>query len=334
MVPALAWLYTASLLAWFGLRLGWGDRIWWSALASSFTPYFFLPLLLLLPLALVIRRWSLRSAVLIPVALFVVLYGRLFVPNLALGQEEGPALTVMTFNIWGGSRSAETAQVIAEAGYPDIVAFQELTPRMTEVLLSEVGTEYPYRELIYYPPHRGLGVFSRTSLEAIQTPELTGIARCDVQVVRALTPEGSVIVYNVHLHSTNLLRFLDYGVPIAEGSRVSFELRAACVEALLADIRTRQEPVILLGDLNATDQNDAYRMLRRALRDAHRDAGWGFGHTFPADDAGYRGIPLLPRLIRIDMILYDDTFRASWSRVSALHGESNHRPVLAELVWR
>ena len=333
-VAVLAWGYALTLLAWFGLRLGWGDRLWWSALASSFTPYFFLPLLILLPLTLFARLWHLRLATFIPIALFIMLYGRLFLPSLSLLQEPGPTLTVMTFNMWSGSRTAETAQVIAEAGYPDIVALQELTPLMTDVLLRELGSVYPHRVTRYFHAHRGLGVLSRVPLEPLDAPNLTGLERCDIQLARVTTPEGTTLVYNVHLHSTNLLRFLDFGVPIAEGTRESFARRQICIEAVLEDMAHRGEAVILLGDFNTTDQHDIYRMLRRSLRDSHRDAGWGFGHTFPADDGGYRGIPLPPRLIRIDMIFYNDAFRARSSRVSAVYGESNHRPVIAELAWR
>jgi vancomycin resistance protein VanJ len=333
-VILLLWGYALTLLAWFGLRLGWGDRLWWSALASSFTPYFFVPVLILAPFALFTRVWHARLAIFIPIALFLLLYGRLFVPRPALLQEPGPTLTVMTFNMWGGSRTAETAQVIAEAGYPDIVALQELTPLMTDVLLRELGSVYPHRVTRYFHAHRGLGLFSRAPLEPVAAPNLSGLERCDIQLARITTTEGATLVYNVHLHSTNLLRFLDFGVPIAQGTRESFARRALCIEAVLEDMSVRGEPVILLGDFNTTDQHDIYRMLRRSLHDAHRDAGWGFGHTFPADGSGYRGIPVKQQVIRIDMIFYDDTFRARSARVSDVHGESNHRPVIAELAWR
>jgi vancomycin resistance protein VanJ len=333
-VTVLAWVYVAGLLAWFVIRLARGDDLWWSALLSSFTPFFFVPLLVLLPLALFAPSFSLRLAAFIPAAIFVLLYGRLFLPTHLLAQPHNPKLKVMTFNMWGGSRSAETARVIAAAGYPDIVALQELTPRMTEIVLNEVGSEYPYFTTLDIPNQRGLGILSKASVEPLNPADLVGLERCDVQVVRVTSPERSVIIYNIHLYSTNLMRYLDFGVPVAEASRSSIARRAACIEAVLADIGTRQEPVIVLGDFNATDQNEVYHRLRESLHDTHRDAGWGFGHTFPTFDDGFRGIPILARVIRIDMIFYDHHFRALSSRVSAVHGESNHHPVIAELAWR
>ncbi|MDQ3248737.1 MAG: endonuclease/exonuclease/phosphatase family protein, partial [Chloroflexota bacterium] len=97
------------------------------------------------------------------------------------------------------------------------------------------------------------------------------------------------------------------------------------------DIQTRPGPVIVVGDFNSTDQSDVYQTLTTALTDAHRAAGWGFGHTFPAYAGWWRNLPILTRLVRIDMIFSSAHFRTVHSRVSAMHGESDHLPVVATL---
>ena len=163
---------------------------------------------------------------------------------------------------------------------------------------------------------------------------MTGPPECTTQRVRIATANGDVSVYHVHPPSSNVLVYMEDGVSVPRAVGESLALHGACIDAVLADARTRAEPVIVLGDLNTTDQSDAYGLLRRSLYDAHREAGWGLGHTFPAYRGSFRGIPILPRQMRIDMIFYDDHFRALACRVGADYGESDHRPVIAELAWR
>lgn len=78
----------------------------------------------------------------------------------------------MSFNIWGGSQSKETARVILDNGTPDIVAVQELTPQMATTLLKEVGDIYPYRAFQTGPRNEGMGVLSRYPLVELETSYL------------------------------------------------------------------------------------------------------------------------------------------------------------------
>ena len=110
--------------------------------------------------------------------------------------------------------------------------------------------------------------------------------------------------------------------------------REDLVRRLIVDIGNRAEPVIVAGDLNATDQSDIHRTLTATLTDAHEAAGWGLGHTFPAYGGSWRGIPILPRQMRLDMILYSDDFVALEFATGSHHGESDHLPVAAALGWR
>lgn len=92
--------------------------------------------------------------------------------------------------------------------------------------------------------------------------------------------------------------------------------------------------MIVVGDFNSTDQSEVYQLLGRVLTDAHRAVGWGLGHTFPAYAGSFRGIPILPWQMRIDMIFYSDEFAALRSQVGPTYGESDHLPVLAQLTWQ
>jgi endonuclease/exonuclease/phosphatase (EEP) superfamily protein YafD len=84
-----------------------------------------------------------------------------------------------------------------------------------------------------------------------------------------------------------------------------------------------------------TDQTPEYqRLLSVGLVDAYRQAGWGFGFTFPAFRrvrfAGHQAVIRFP-LVRIDYVL-GAKIQAQRARVITESTGSDHRPVLAELA--
>ena len=145
--------------------------------------------------------------------------------------------------------------------------------------------------------------------------------------------DRTLTLYNVHLDATVVFRYLELGDSVAEGVRSSFDARERQVSLLIGDLARRRGPVVVVGDFNTTDQSVAYSALARHLKDAHREAGRGFGHTFPAYMGRFRGIPIFPRLVRVDMGFCSPEFTALGSRVLPEHGESDHLPVLVRLAW-
>lgn len=143
-----------------------------------------------------------------------------------------------------------------------------------------------------------------------------------------------VTLYNVHPESSNILVYLQERAPVAHMLSATFKMRQLVFQRLMADIASRPGPVIVVGDFNSTDQSDVYAVLTGKLTEAHRAAGWGFGHTFPAYTGWFRGLPIIPRQMRLDMVFYSDAFVAVASRVGTTSGESDHLPVLAKLAWR
>ena len=327
------WIYTLFVLGWFLLRTRFGDQIWWLALLNVFAPQMFTPLALLIPGNLAARRRALWGPLVIPMAIFVWFYGQLFLPAWPPGATSSSPMTIMSFNIWGGSRSPETAQVILENGAPDIVAIQELRPHMAELLLEEVGHLYPYHIFDTSSWRNGLGILSRYPLTALPNAHLYS-ASWEIQVVQARVQGRNITIYNIHPHSTNVLAFLRSRSAVARRIEISFQLREERIKRLLADLDTRTGPVLVVGDFNSTEQSQAYALLSSRLTDAHQAAGWGFGHTFPAYTARFRRLPLLPRQMRLDMIFYSQDFVALRSEVGRTSGESDHLPVTAHLAWR
>lgn len=331
----LGWLYAGLILVWFVLDHWCGDTLWWLGLLNAFVPYLFMPLVPLLFAGLFCRSQWMWGSLILPVFLFFGLYGELFFPALpSASTAAGEALfTVMTFNQWGGSRSAETARVLLEGDAPDIVALQELTPQMAEVFLTEVGTIYPYHIFEPGEDYKGSGVLSRYPLTPLDSAHLDD-PDWHVQIVEVALEEEAITFYNVHPYATNPLYYFEEGMSVPDEVKASFEHRMRLFERLLDDIARRSGPVIVAGDFNSTDQSDVYTLMRGRLHDAYRAVGWGFGHTFPAYAGRYHGIPIFPRQMRIDMIFYSDALVALESKVGRSCGESDHLPLLARLELR
>jgi endonuclease/exonuclease/phosphatase (EEP) superfamily protein YafD len=331
----LAWTYSATVVLWWGLHIWFGDSVWWLALLNSFVPYLFLPILFLLPACIFCRWQSFWTSIIFPALIFVGLYGFLFLPNWSVSFTEAATtpLSIMTFNIWGGSQSQETAQVILDNKSPDIVAIQELTPPMEDVLLEKVGEAYPYRILDAQAQHRGMGVLSRCPLTEMDSSHLADPA-WQIQIIQVEAEFGEFTLYNVHPLGTNIFIYLEEELPVGDNVQASFQVRKQLIEVLITDIRQRQGPVVVAGDFNSTDQSEVYELLQSILKDSHRTAGWGLGHTFPAYAGSFRGVPIFSRQMRIDMIFYSLEFTALSSRVGTTYGESDHLPVIVQLVWQ
>jgi len=322
------WLYGVGIVLWFLLHLTIGDRLGWLALVSTFAPYLFLPLPFVLAVSLAAgrRAWA---PTLVAVLVFAVEYGALFDFGL-LGPRpaEGEPITILSFNTWGYSESPETAQAIVASGTPDIVALQELSGGLAAVIDRDLAGTYPYRLM---EPANRKGILSRYPLTNANS-SLPPDVRWFTQAAKVDVGGRRLTVYNVHLYATTVLSDLAAGRSLADGLAGGAAAREEQAAALARDIAARAGPVVVAGDMNATDQSRAYAVLTGQLDDAHRQAGSGFGHTFPAYRGSFHGIPILPRTVRIDMILYSSGLQAVESRVIPEHGESDHHPVWATLI--
>jgi vancomycin resistance protein VanJ len=260
---------------------------------------------------------------------FAVEYGALFDFGL-FGRRpaEGKSITIVSFNAWGYSRSPETAQAIVASGVPDIVVLQELSGEIAAVIDRDLAGTYPYRLM---EPGNRKGILSRYPL-ANASDSLPPDVRWFTQAAEVDVGGRRLTVYNVHLYAWTVLSDLATGRSVADGLAGGAAAREEQATALAHDVAARAGPVIVAGDLNATDQSTAYAVLTAHLHDAHRQAGSGFGHTFPAYRGSFHGLPILPRAVRIDMILYSSDLQAVESRVIPEHGESDHHPVWATLI--
>jgi vancomycin resistance protein VanJ len=335
------WSYCGFVVGWYILHLLYGDSIWWLGLLNAIAPWLFAPLLLLLPVTLVTigtRHYVplLYGPLLAPIILFLALYGSLFAPVRTTARAASdPSLTVLSFNIWAGSRSEATIEVIAANGWPDIVAIQELTPPMAELILEKVGSHYPYHLLDITPYHYGLGIFSRFPLTMLDSSAFADSA-LRVQIATVYPTQAMqqpFTFYNLHLSFGDVLYDLGHGAVVRDKIATGYQTRLELTRKLVQDVQNRVGPVLVAGDFNSTPQSDVYATMSTYLTDAYRAAGWGFGFSYPTHAADIPRVSYLPRIFRIDMIFFSAGFRAARSWTSSAYGESDHLPVVTRLLW-
>jgi endonuclease/exonuclease/phosphatase (EEP) superfamily protein YafD len=126
---------------------------------------------------------------------------------------------------------------------------------------------------------------------------------------------GPITVFNVH--------------PLRSGG---WRQRYRQIASLLEEEVLREKtPVILGGDFNAPDHSQLYELVAGRLKNAHREAGFGFGFTYPSSDVRVLRLVSAPSVVRIDHVFFSDHFVALRAGTLEESGGSDHRPVYAEL---
>jgi vancomycin resistance protein VanJ len=316
--------YVLAVAAWVIAHELTGDDFWLLALANALAVYLFAPLPIMALLALLARRrtaWvSLATAALLFVGLF---WGELTppVPTVRAGDDT-PSLTVMTYNVLFAVRdTAPIAASIARAE-PDLVAFQELTYLRAQALEQEIGKQYPYRTPI--DPQlcfSTVAIWSRHPILRVEAvdPDVA----CRLKSVVVDFNGRSVRVIDVHAW------------PYTDSDRESiergFRWRQEQIELVFSMVEGQPEPLLLLGDFNSAPMSDLYQTVTDRYTDAFTEAGWGLGHTWPAEGGHWYDVPYPNRFVRIDYVFHSSEWRAEDAYVAEWDGASDHHPVVARL---
>ncbi len=316
-------LYAVIVTGWYIAYLIVGDGFWVLAMINSFAVYLFAPLPLAALLAVLARHRAPYFALLIVTLLFLSLFGSDLTPPspVARAGTGDPTLTVMTYNVLFVVTDAAPIAASVTSVDPDLIAFQELTPSLAQQLEQEIGTNYPHRTPLHTGNcHAEVVVWSRYPLQVETVDE---DILCRVRPVVVDFDGRPVRVISIHAWP-----FIALDQASVERS---FRWRQEQIELVLDTFAGQPEPLILLGDLNSTPTHEVYRTLSAHLTDTFREAGWGFGHTFPATGGRWWKVPYPDRLVRIDHIFHSADWRAEAAWVAEWDGSSDHRPVVARL---
>jgi endonuclease/exonuclease/phosphatase (EEP) superfamily protein YafD len=302
-----------GLLAWYTLRWWPGDRFLLVRLFNYFMPWLLLGLAPALIVAGLARRKWVALALAAPSLIIGLTFAPLFLPRLESALAASLPLKVMSYNVWYHNKNVASVAGLIRREQPDILLLQEITPAMARRLKDELVDLYPEGQLyLAYEPEVYQGIISRYPL----TPLDLAYDKGRTQRVTVLTPSGPIAVWNVHPNTP-----------------LPWRRQYRQLSALTKDIATTDGPLIVGGDFNTTDQSETYQLVNQHLWNAHWEAGWGFGFTFPAHQPRFKQIPILTPVIRIDHIFYSPHFFARNARTLTESGGSDHLPVTAELSW-
>jgi vancomycin resistance protein VanJ len=326
---ASIWMYHTLLLIWFLAFSLTGDRFPWIALLNNMAVYLFLPLPITIAAAIYYRRRDLWLCLATGILFFILLWGKLFLPNFSQKTPASETLSVMTFNAYGFRESADEAISLILASDADVVCLQEVNHLLAKALEEKLSGTYPYQVLDPYNDPRGMGTISKFPL--VLTGDTLPLNWVGVPQIMQLDWVGEpVTIINFHMWAITLGNsdYLD----------VSYRTREA--QALFLTNFARREsfqrPVLLMGDSNTTAQSDVHRRLSTFFVDSWLAAGWGFGHTFPGQSNAeplvtFLGMRVPQWILRLDYIFHSDQFQTYEAWLAPYDGHSDHRAVLARL---
>ncbi|TMU97458.1 endonuclease/exonuclease/phosphatase family protein [Streptomyces sp. DASNCL29] len=234
------------------------------SLLETFLPWLGLFLPVLLVLGLVRRSASAVLALVLPVTVWLNLFGGLMFSDKSGG---GGELTVVTHNV--NAENADptgTAKDVAASG-ADVVALEELTDSAVPTYERALAGTYRYHTV-----QGTVGLWSKYPLSGTKPVNIKlGWTRALRTAVA--TPRGEVGVYVAHLPSVRV----KFNAGFTAGQRDD------SAEALgQAIAREPLKKVILLGDLNGTMNDRALAPVTAQMRSAQGAAGDGFGFSWPA----------------------------------------------------
>jgi endonuclease/exonuclease/phosphatase family metal-dependent hydrolase len=132
---------------------------------------------------------------------------------------------------------------------------------------------------------------------------------------------------NAHLAQVGLRRFLrtlDPGI-----IRSQSQSREVQIAQLREAIREAGLPTVMACDCNVTDLTGEYAGLADGMLDAHKEKGWGLGHTFLVLQAYWSRSPASLPFQRIDYLFCTPDIRVVDVQVISGYTGSDHRPLWA-----
>ncbi|MFE9437918.1 endonuclease/exonuclease/phosphatase family protein [Streptomyces sp. NPDC006602] len=270
------------------------------SLIETFLPWLGVAVPVLLVLAVVRKSATALIAVLLPLVVWLNLFGGLLTDKAAGGGD----LTVATHNVNADNPDPSgTARDVAASG-ADVVALEELTEAAVPTYEKALASTYKYHSV-----QGTVGLWSKYPL--------TGVKPVDIKLgwTRAMratvtTPVGQVAVYVAHLPSVRVK--LEAGFTAHQRDKSADALGEAIADEKL----TR---VVLLGDLNGTMNDRSLNAVTSQMRSTQGAAGSGFGFSWPAS------FPMA----RIDQIMVKGIEpESSWTLPET---GSDHLPVAARV---
>ncbi|MCI5135335.1 MAG: hypothetical protein D3920_09750 [Candidatus Electrothrix sp. AW2] len=231
-------------------------------------------------------------------------YLPLFLPRFEQAPPYSGTLKVMSFSVMGRNKDyLAVARVILQE-QPDLFCVQEAGVASLRSYLADLYGAAP----VYTAPGHGGFIAGRFPLAAQE------VGQSRIPKVVAKTPYGPITLWTIHA---------------AKALWKDHTMQLQQIEKFTEDIAATPGMKIFAGDFNTTDKNIPYKIMKLHLHNAHEEAGWGFGFTFPTRA---RRLGAFFPFLRIDHIFYSNDLYAVSARTLSKSGGSDHLPIVAELA--
>ncbi len=338
-ILALVNVYVLLVLGYWLLRWLAGDRWWWLAFMNNFAIWYFLPLFVFLPLVLLLR--SRRGLLLLlPVLLIAGIWITPYYLPTARAAAPGPALSVVTFNIWGGNESLPANHFDQIAAWlremdADVVVMQEVPLSQRTRADGFLGLGNMYTGQIAPETDNWTNVtLTRLPVSAYESFDMTETQPRYQRVVIEFAGE-QIAIYNVHtVLPVRRLPHIDFPVrSIYESILLRYDetMRNAQLDFLVDRLAEERLPYIVAGDFNMSDQTLAYTRVAAHMHDSFREVGAGYSATWPLAVVRGDAWAWVPPLVRIDYIWHSDGWVAQAVARGPILG-SDHLPMTGTLA--
>ncbi len=254
----------------------------------------------------------------------------------------GATLSILTYN--RGQSQGTSLQPFMNSVGPDMVALQDAGGRATQYQNASGYTAFEHVA--------GVGEFTLLSRFPIVDSRTITAVPGDPQKARVVAArfeiewKRPIAVYSVHLPTHRGMLMSERGggfmagivglpgTPWAEKRRTResyWEAALALAHDLASQIQKEKLPVIVIGDFNAPPFGPMYREFSGFLGDAHREAGSGYGFTFPGETNN--PLALMRPWLRLDYVLFSPGHWRATRQITEPSRPSQHRAVFAELEF-
>lgn len=321
---ALVGAYGLSVSGFLLLRTLLGDDLLVISLVNNFAHTLFMFSLVLIPLCLLLRRVRVIVLLLPPLLAFLLSYALFFVPRATSAAADAPRLSVLTYNLKAQAVNVDMLIAVIRDSGADVIALQELSIPAAARIEVELNALYPHQALHPQPEpaFAGQGLLSRYPIQS-DDYWLIHYGHQRVQ----LDVNGQVlIVYNSHPTPPFFTHdFFSQGHLQRKEEVIDIMRR---VQAEPDDV-----PLVLMGDMNLTDQSTDYWRIAEHLIDTHREVGWGMGFTFPNFGMTNARLSFLPPVARIDYVFHNASLFGVETRILPNTGGSDHFPLYVVLAF-
>lgn len=323
-VLSLAYLATILVLTIVMWRLG---DVWAPATVLLFISRweFLLPLVVLLPAALVFRVTLTAPLALAALVGIGPLMGFRSGWHRLLSHPAGMHVRILTYNVDGGDAVApRLADFLADA-HPDFVAIQECGPALVEQLRRMPGWfHHDVRQLCFLSRYPLLDsvVMNRDALERLAESNANIGGSGDVVRYAVKLPQAVINVTNLHLETPRkgLEGMFDQSYGAAR-LRDNTELRLVEAQRARVHVDSGTAPSLVAGDFNTPIESRIFQRAWGDLTDAFSRAGFGLGMT------RYNGWIR----VRIDHVLSGEGWYVDHAEVGPDLG-SDHVPLIVDLT--